>query len=247
MRFSVKVLGPLLTIVGALALAQPALAAERKDTRFLVFAGAAAAPQGFVDMCRTDDTWCHGVQGSPAPAGGALLQTGALAAGRGAAVIPASWSGDAAARSAAAPRDAESQPAALPDGGDVRAERQLLQKVTRHVNNRVRQLTDTQIFGAAEVWTRSGTGAGSVGDCEDIAIEKRFALVAGGFAPERLSFAVVYSPAAGLHTVLVARTADGDMVLDNRNGFVMRWDKTEYVWLSVQSADPMQWRAVARA
>lgn len=126
-----------------------------------------------------------------------------------------------------------------------KTDRALLKRVTRYVNARVQQRTDAQIYGQDELWRRSGVGIAAMGDCEDIAIEKRAELTEAGFPGDRLSFAIVYSQQAGLHTVLVARMADGDMVLDSRNGFLMPWYKAAYSWISVQSmVDPKVWYAL---
>ncbi|MEJ8629942.1 transglutaminase-like cysteine peptidase [Sphingomonas sp. I4] len=142
------------------------------------------------------------------------------------------------------PPTAEAKPTALPES----ALKALLKQVNHHVNSRVRQRTDAEIYGVGELWRRSGDGKGAVGDCEDLAIEKRAELIDGGFPPDRLAFAVVYSRASGLHTVLVARTDVEDVVLDGRSPYVVVWTKAPYSWLSVQSMhDPMLWYAPDRA
>ncbi|WP_394663075.1 transglutaminase-like cysteine peptidase [uncultured Sphingomonas sp.] len=124
----------------------------------------------------------------------------------------------------------------------------MLKLVNHHVNSRVRQRPDAEIYGVGELWRRSGDGSNAVGDCEDLAIEKRAELIAAGFPPDRLAFAVVYSRAAGLHTVLVARTEMEDVVLDGRSPYVTNWSKVPYSWISVQSMnDPMLWYAPAHA
>jgi predicted transglutaminase-like cysteine proteinase len=118
--------------------------------------------------------------------------------------------------------------------------------VNSWVNGHVVQRTDIENYHVDELWRRSGIERGATGDCEDIAIEKRYQLVDAGFSPERLSFAVVYQRSTGFHTVLIARTTRGDHVLDSRSGFVTIWNKTPYSWISVQSTqDPMVWRTVA--
>lgn len=133
---------------------------------------------------------------------------------------------------------------ALPEA-ELRA---MLKQVNHHVNSRVRQRTDAEIYGVGELWRRSGDGRNAVGDCEDLAIEKRAELIAAGFPPDRLAFAVVYSRDAGLHTVLVARTEVEDVVLDGRSPYVTNWSKVPYSWISVQSMnDPMLWYAPAHA
>lgn len=125
-----------------------------------------------------------------------------------------------------------------------RAGDKLLDPVNKLVNSRVRQRPDIQIYATAEHWTRSGIGHGAQGDCEDLAIEKRFQLIAQGFDSKRLSFAVVYSRQTKLHTVLIARTADGDMVLDSDTPWVRRVDQTDYSWISVQSPENgMRWQS----
>lgn len=121
----------------------------------------------------------------------------------------------------------------------------LLARVNSYVNARVLQRSDMANYGSKEVWVRSGVGPSAVGDCEDIAIEKRYALIAEGFPPDRLAFAVVYSRASGLHTVLVARTDHDDVVLDSRKSRIAPWHQAHYSWVSVQSSDdPMVWKVL---
>lgn len=120
-------------------------------------------------------------------------------------------------------------------------------RVNRSVNARVIQLTDIQMFGRGELWRRSGIEKGARGDCEDLAIEKRLQLIEQGFPADRLFFAVVYQTQVGLHTILVARLADGDYVLDSRTPYVERWSSVPYSWVSIQ--DPrniMNWHMLDR-
>lgn len=122
----------------------------------------------------------------------------------------------------------------------------LLNMINRYVNGHVRQMTDLRAFGVEEYWRRSGTGPGAVGDCEDIAIEKRYQLIAAGLPADRLRFAVVYRPDVGLHTVLIAHLDVGDMVLDSRTPWVDSWQRAPYQWIAIQSAsNPMQWQQPA--
>ena len=124
----------------------------------------------------------------------------------------------------------------------------LLRRINARVNARVHQQSDQITAGVPEKWQRSGAGNDSAGDCEDIAIEKRLTLIAEGFPPDALAFAVVYSRDTGLHTVLVARTAGGDVVLDNRTPYIFGWSQVGYSWVSIQvMGDPMTWRSLARA
>lgn len=126
---------------------------------------------------------------------------------------------------------------------EARAE--LLQSVNTLVNGHVTQRSDMQIYATDEKWQRSGLGRQAQGDCEDLAIEKRYQLVAQGYDPKLLSFAVVFSRQTGLHTVLVARTDEGDMVLDSATPWVRRADQTGYSWISIQSPENgMRWQSV---
>ncbi|RYD68184.1 MAG: transglutaminase [Sphingomonadales bacterium] len=123
------------------------------------------------------------------------------------------------------------------------AEKALLKRINLRINRVVRQNSDDEVYGASEFWAPSGSERGSRGDCEDIAIEKRLKLVEAGFDPDRLAYAVVYSRRTGLHTVLIARTDAGDLVLDSWSDRLQPWQRTPYSWLNVQSMrDPLEWR-----
>ncbi len=139
--------------------------------------------------------------------------------------------------------DGQREPTGAPD---EKALMKLLKAVNTHVNHRVFQQTDLKLYGRAEVWRPSGDGRNAVGDCEDLALEKRVQLINADFPRDRLFMAVVYSRSAGLHAVLLARMADGDLVLDSRAGYISRWADTDYEWLSIESAqDPDRWFAPA--
>lgn len=117
----------------------------------------------------------------------------------------------------------------------------------RHTNSRVNrsivQITDFDAKGVYEYWERPAPGNGNpIGDCEDIAIEKRMRLVAAGFPAERLFYAAAFKRGFGLHVVLVARLDAGDMVLDSLTPHVLHWSKVRYSWLRIQSTDnPLVW------
>jgi predicted transglutaminase-like cysteine proteinase len=141
-------------------------------------------------------------------------------------------------------------PATLANGPDEtetdKARLQLLKRIDGMVNAHVRQQSDRQIYGVGELWRPSGSGRNAVGDCEDLAIQKRLDLIDAGFPPERLFFAVVYRSGVGLHTVLVARLDAGDMVLDSRSRFVEPWQDTRYQWLIVERPGmPTQWNTAS--
>ena len=121
----------------------------------------------------------------------------------------------------------------------------LLKRVNARVNANVSQQSDERIYGRAELWRPSGDDRRAAGDCEDIAIQKRLELIDAKFPADRLFFAVVYRSGVGLHTVLVARLDDGDVVLDSRVNYIQKWSSTGYSWVSVQSPTaPSVWRAL---
>lgn len=123
------------------------------------------------------------------------------------------------------------------DAGEMK----MLKRINGHINMRIRQVPDMYTAGVPERWERPL--GGRYGDCEDLAIEKRIQLLEAGYDPAKLFFAVAFKRGIGLHTVLVARTGQGDMVLDSLSAHVLPWAKVRYSWLRVQSAhNPMVWR-----
>ncbi|USI72478.1 transglutaminase-like cysteine peptidase [Sphingomonas morindae] len=195
-------------------------AAHAADIPFMPVGSSNEAPRGFLEMCQRDATFCAAAPAAPAT--GSDLVTGGVTS-------PVRYQ---AARFLAH----------AGEEGGAGADMHLLRQVNRNVNQHVRQRTDDQVYGRGEYWQRSGVGPQAQGDCEDLAIEKRYELIAAGFDPARLRFAVAYLPSAGLHAVLLARLADGDFVLDSRTPYISRWDKTRYSWVSIQSErDPMHW------
>lgn len=127
--------------------------------------------------------------------------------------------------------------------------RQAIRAVNLDVNRHVIQATDYSFLGREEVWQRPvPNGRTMVGDCEDIAIEKRFRLIDAGFDPERLFYAAVFRRGFGLHTVLVVRMDDGDWVLDSLTHRLLRWNETGYTWLRREvPGRPDQWQTIGRA
>jgi predicted transglutaminase-like cysteine proteinase len=124
----------------------------------------------------------------------------------------------------------------------------LLERVNRSVNHVVRQEPDLRTYGRAEVWTPAGAGRGAVGDCEDIALEKRGELIKEGFSPRNVFLAVGYARRIGLHVVLVARTGSGDLVLDSRAQEIRSWRNVPYSWIGAQSAEePARWFGIKNA
>lgn len=80
------------------------------------------------------------------------------------------------------------------------------------------------------------------GDCEDYALTKRKHLLAMGWPSRALRIAVALTPYGEGHAVLVAKTSQGDFVLDNRTDKIKDWRATDLHWLKIQTRDnPQQW------
>lgn len=114
--------------------------------------------------------------------------------------------------------------------------------VNDHVN-RLPQVDDEALHGVREFWEAAGAEGG---DCEDLALAKRRALVARGFPPAALFLATVRQHDGTLHAVLVARTDRGDFVLDNIEWAILAVDAAPYLFVKMQSgANPRKWFAIA--
>jgi predicted transglutaminase-like cysteine proteinase len=110
--------------------------------------------------------------------------------------------------------------------------------VNATVNSTVIPVTDEELYQVAELWTYPQ----GYGDCEDIALEKRRALINLGWAPSALLMSVVRERNGNGHAVLMVRTDRGDLVLDNQDGMIRLWSDTPYLFVKRQSqANPGQW------
>jgi predicted transglutaminase-like cysteine proteinase len=232
-----------------------AAASEKIKPAFILVGEASTPPRGFVAMCERETSFCgpEGMNGTQQEKQAVEDFTTAtivetedqaafvmplkhLATIEGAGLLPC-----CDAPLSAPKRDALYSEPKVSKGRNYDRLAEVV-AVNRQVNARVKQVSDKQIYGVDEFWTRSTTGINARGDCEDLALEKRFKLVEAGFDPDRLFFAVVYNRDLGLHTVLVARLEDGDFVLDSRTPYVDRWYETSYSWVSIQSTkNPGLW------
>lgn len=139
-----------------------------------------------------------------------------------------------------APRNASSRPVVMNEKrwAELRA-------VNAEVNSSIREQTDYQIHGMADVW--SLPKAGGAGDCEDFALLKRSKLLKMGWPSSSLLVTVVRDHAGAGHAVLTVTTNEGDFVLDNRAGSIRPWAATGYTYYTRQSAsNPRVWVAVDR-
>lgn len=97
-----------------------------------------------------------------------------------------------------------------------------LATVQREVLSRVKWSSDLDNMRVADFWSNAGeTLVRGTGDSEDIAIVQMQALKAAGYSARDLYISIGRQKPVGAHIVLLARTPDGFMVLDDRVGHPM--------------------------
>lgn len=107
------------------------------------------------------------------------------------------------------------------------------------VNREIRPVSDASQYGVRDRW-RIGV---SRGDCEDYALEKRRRLIARGW-PSSAVLIALGRTRGQQHAVLIARTTEGDYVLDNLTGDVLPLTRAHISISQVQSPDnPRYWRS----
>ena len=85
----------------------------------------------------------------------------------------------------------------------------------------------------------------SAGDCKDYAITKRHELLARGWPSRALLLSEVVIPSGEHHLVLIVRTKNVDLVLDNLNGDIQSVANRQYHWVRIQSPqNPKFWARV---
>ncbi|GGE57762.1 transglutaminase-like cysteine peptidase [Actibacterium pelagium] len=118
----------------------------------------------------------------------------------------------------------------------------VIDAVNKQVNRKVRPVSDSAQYRREDLWTLPSRRGG---DCEDYALAKKLELIKAGIAPERLLIAKVLDRKRQGHAVLVVRTDQGDMVLDNLTNRIKTWDDTRYTFLVMQDPKaPSSWIGV---
>jgi predicted transglutaminase-like cysteine proteinase len=85
-----------------------------------------------------------------------------------------------------------------------------------------------------------------LGACYDYAITKRHELLARGWPSSALLLSEVVTASGEHHLVLVVRTTQGNVVLDNLNQNIRTVETTRYRWVRIQSgSNPKFWLAAA--
>ena len=109
-----------------------------------------------------------------------------------------------------------------------------LQSINSSINRSIRPVNDS----GEDLWQADVKS----GDCEDYALTKRRHLIAEGWPAKTLRIAVARTPWGEGHAVLVVKTSEGDLVLDNRISAIRTWNKTDLIWVKIQSGDnPRLW------
>ena len=107
-----------------------------------------------------------------------------------------------------------------------------LNKINNYVNKTIKPTTDQDLYKTVEKWTYPSKGAG---DCEDYVLLKRKMLVDRGWPAESLLITVAIDKNNGGHAVLTAVTDRGDLILDNQEEGIRRWNRTPYRYHKRQS------------
>jgi predicted transglutaminase-like cysteine proteinase len=116
-----------------------------------------------------------------------------------------------------------------------------LRTVQTDINARILWMPDVATFGESDRWDYPLAW----GDCEDIALAKRRALVSLGWPAGNLPLALARLSDGRLHVVLLAITGGGVFVLDNLRPGLAR--TADYRLLARQSrADPSAWISLIR-
>jgi len=120
-----------------------------------------------------------------------------------------------------------------------------LVRINRHVNERIRPMTDQEHHGVVERWSYPDDG---YGDCEDYVLLKRRMLMEAGWPREALLITVVRDRKGDGHAVLTVKTDQGEYVLDNQNPDILLWSETSYRFVKRQSqSDPNAWVSLGDA
>ena len=115
-----------------------------------------------------------------------------------------------------------------------------LRSVNRNVNASIRPEYNAQGL-AGEKWL---IGPAS-GDCNDYAVTKRHQLIARGWPARNVLLSEVVTSWGEHHLVVVVRTTEGDLVLDNLTANILPWTRKPYQWVRIQMPkNPNYWASL---
>ena len=141
------------------------------------------------------------------------------------------------------PSDCKSNPAEN-DHIDLDAETsELLKHVNHSVNLSIIPTIKDYGTNLGDGWTI----APDMGDCNDYAVTKRHRLTADGWPARDVLLSEVVTVSGEHHLVVVVRTSDGDLVLDNLTDRIMPWFHKSYRWVRIQMPEnPNYWASVRK-
>lgn len=114
-----------------------------------------------------------------------------------------------------------------------------LNTVNRKVNTTIKPRTDMEHWGVVDRWDLPEDG---YGDCEDFQLLKRKILVEQyGFPKRAFRMTVVIDEQGEGHAVMMVRTDEGDLVLDNKRSAILPWHETGYVFVKREGQDGREW------
>jgi predicted transglutaminase-like cysteine proteinase len=111
----------------------------------------------------------------------------------------------------------------------------------RSVNSRVNSAIEPYMPDGPETWVIGPDR----GNCHDYAVTKRHELIRMGWPAASLRLAVAYTRSGIGHLVVVVRTSEGDLVLDNLTENIVAWNKSGLRFVAVDAGDkPRVWYAM---
>lgn len=115
-----------------------------------------------------------------------------------------------------------------------------LRAVNRQVNSSIRPQPNPDGI-AGEKWLLHPVA----GDCNDYAVTKRHHLITKGWPARAVLLSEVVTGWGEHHLVVVVRTSEGDLVLDNLTDSILPWSKLAYRWVRIQTPkNPNFWASL---
>lgn len=113
-----------------------------------------------------------------------------------------------------------------------------LAAINRRVNAKILAVSDLDHWGVSDRWELPSDG---MGDCEDFQLLKRHLLIQAGLPRRALLMTVVIDQRGDGHAVLMVRTTQGDLILDNQHDAVLLWSETRHVYVKREGQDGREW------
>lgn len=111
-----------------------------------------------------------------------------------------------------------------------------LKSVNRQVNGAIAPRSDR-----GDTWS---IGVRS-GDCEDYVLAKRAALINAGVSASALRIGLAKTRSGEGHAVLIVRTSEGDLVLDNLTSAIRPWNQSGLRWVAMTTSNGKSWQAIS--